>query len=554
MLHLSKKTKNRVLLPLVFLFFLLINLTANGGHTDISDGFRAFLITENLALNGKLGYSIDLPSANPDVWFLYRGQDLEFKLNAQADIAFIKNLSQLEQTQNQEAIQEFKNNRESWKDDYKENHKNEFFDQVPLALPVVAFPFYLLALTWELNPLYIVPFFVNSIVIATICLVIFTFGRELFKSNRIGFVLSIIFGLTSFFWPYISSMYSRPLASLFVILCIYLIFYQKKKTGFIYAILAGLSLGLSIITQPHMIMLSPILGIYGFYQFRKNKKQIVAFILILLIMISLIASINYYRDGSIEDFGFRNSNPIFKRLPISNPDVIENRIKNLDALYGILISPGKGLFVFFPLALLLPFSLFYLYKDNKSLALVFIFIIFLVYLFVGTSGLWDKNGSMWGPHRYILPILPLIALSLGSLISRFPHSVKMIVTVVVLGIAGFFVNLLGNLSNVMLGIFYAQRIEHAWQLSTPVVRSLMAWDPNNTYITQIFKVFLNNYGEKLTGCSYDLYLYCNFGLPVIILLGAIISVIGILIMYFLGFFQSKNSQKNNYHKRLNPSN
>ena len=114
MLHLSKKTKNRVLLPLVFLFFLLINLTANGGHTDISDGFRAFLNTENLALNGKLGYSVDLPSQDLNVWFITSNNDLERILNVKAELEFTQKLSQLEKTQNQEVIQEFKNNKESW--------------------------------------------------------------------------------------------------------------------------------------------------------------------------------------------------------------------------------------------------------------------------------------------------------------------------------------------------------------------------------------------------------------------------------------------------------
>lgn len=78
-------------------------------------------------------------------------------------------------------------------------------------------------------------------------------------------------------------------------------------------------------------------------------------------------------------------------------------------LYGLLISPNRGLFFFAPwLALaLLPFGLKRLPKNLRSVAIAFL-IGAAAYAFV-ISGLRQWTKPTWGP-RYLVPIIPIVAL------------------------------------------------------------------------------------------------------------------------------------------------
>lgn len=524
------KHKKFILPILIFIFIFLIYFASSGGRTDISDGKRAFLYTENLALNGKLGYSLDLPSAMDNSFFQFRLPMTEI-LGMAANSSFKKNHMNINDTQmillNDEYVKktEFVN----W---FKNQNKDEFYDQVPLVLPTLGAPLYHVALVFDQNPIRFVPLFLNPIIIAGLCVVIFLFGKELFNSEKIGFVLSLIFGLTSFIWPYVSTYYSRPLAILFLMIGIYLIILQRKNHGTKLSIFSGICLGLSFSAQPHLLVTSPALAIFGIYQFRNNKKQIMGFLLAFIILTGFMFYLNYYRYGSVDDFGFPGK-PFETKNPVLKP------AKSFEGLYGLLISPGKAVFPYFPLVLLFPLGFYYLFKQEKTLALLFAYITIVFYLIAGTSEIWDKVGSFWGPHRYILPILPLITISLGAIIRRFSGSKKITLVFVVLSILGFMVNLLGNLFHPRLGFLYGFYVEKLGQLPEGDLRSIFAWDPFNSYISQNLKILFTDYHHSRIGECYDLYLYCEFGLVPIIFIAVIITIIGFTILTLLGIFNFK---------------
>ena len=241
-------------------------------------------------------------------------------------------------------------------------------------------------------------------------------------------------------------------------------------------------------------------------------------------MVGVQGYTNIYRFGIIDDFGF-NKLPLESRNPLTKP------IKYVEGFYGYLISPSRSIFISFPLALLYPLGLYYLFKKDPSLALLFIYITLITFIFAATTQIWDKlDGRNFGPHRYLIPMIPLIAVSMGALISKFSNSIKAMLTIIGLSIIGFSVNLIGNLSNVKIGWNYGQEIEG---IRGAVKHDVFAWDPNYSSLSQIYKVITNGYHEKITGCNYDLYLYCEFGIISLILLGIIISIVGVMILKIL---------------------
>ena len=490
------------------MFFFLIYLASNGGIVDHSDGERSFLYAENFVLNGKLAYGLGLPSDDE-----LKKMSVKNRLHNVAKISYEKNVEMLGNITKTEYVKEF-----------KEKNKDEFYNQTYLALPIVAIPFYFMSLYLGFSPINFVPLLLNSSIIAVTAVIIFALGKELFKSERIGFVLSIIFGLTSFIWPHVSSMFPRPLGILFLMLSIYFILHSRKKSGLVLPIFAGISFGMSFISMSFFLLFLPGMIIFGIYQFRKNKKQLAAFVIATIILVGVQGYANIYRFGAIDDFGFPD-------LPLENRNPLTNPIKHVEGLYGYLISPGRSFFIFFPIALLYPLGLYYLFKKDPSLALLFIYITLITFLFAATTPNWDKlDGRNFGPHRYLIPMIPLIAVSMGALISKFSNSIKAMLTIIGLSIIGFSVNLIGNLSNIRIGWGYGEEIEG---IKGGVKHETFAWDPNYSSLSQIYKVITNGYHEKITGCNYDLYIYCEFGIISLVLLGIIISIVGVMILKIL---------------------
>ena len=169
-------------------------------------------------------------------------------------------------------------------------------------LSIAAVPFYVIAMTFGVSVIPFVFLLLNSTIIATSCVVIFLIGKNLYKSESIGFVLSLIFGVTSFIWPYISSMFPRPIGILFLMLGLYLILRHKNKNGMVIPFLAGLSLGLTTIANIQFFLLIPILTIFGIFELRKNKKQLIFFIFVIAIMFSLEGYITYFINCARFDF------------------------------------------------------------------------------------------------------------------------------------------------------------------------------------------------------------------------------------------------------------
>jgi MFS family permease len=79
----------------------------------------------------------------------------------------------------------------------------------------------------------------------------------------------------------------------------------------------------------------------------------------------------------------------------------------LDGLWRLTVGPNKGLFLYFPLALLGAWGLARLAKARRVLGLALVG--FTVFLLLATAAWWSWDGaSGWGP-RLLMPLVPLLA-------------------------------------------------------------------------------------------------------------------------------------------------
>src|SRR5215212_6764322 len=546
-------TISKKLLMLVFAFFLLVNIASSGGHFDPWDGTETFLVTESMVLK----HTAKLVPASPSV------QKLHF------DICW----SELDRAIRQGLSLPYS----SFSKPCDVNTIPPLYTFRSLLLSAIAVPFYYAAIISSVYPVAIVGLFVNSLVISLTCLVLFCFSAKLYGSSKIGFVISLMYGLCSFVWPYHTSLWPQPLQALtliasaffiyicindhnrFSFICYYYYYYtsstpdNKKNIGYTnnkriysYAGLAGLFLGLSVFAHPTSLLLIPAFIVYSIFSMRRNRKSLISFLMILGITLSFVGVINSVRFGSFAQFGYGYEGGLASHT-------------SWIGLIGLLASPGVGLIFYFPMAILLPLAFIFMYRENKGLFFLSCYLLFASWLYFGTiTGdlLW--SGSIaWGP-RYLIPVLPFLTLVCGALfIPLQRHNVSrqkvlfIKLAVISLCAVGFFVSLFGTIIWVFYTLFYAI-------ITQPLHMAIS--DPYYSPIILQIKTLLSGYvshinpehyvpmrfwsslHQGLAPCPIDVYVLCKFGSMSTLILFAIIVTFAILVIFQISNFNLKRGR------------
>ena len=466
------------------------------------------MLTENLVLHGSLLVYPDLPSAE------------EFALSNGFDVRNYFNWNY--QLQNSERLPE-----------------GDLQPMFILASPMLSYlgvPFYIIAQAINFSPIQFTAFFLNSIILALSSTVVFAFADEIFRSKKIAFILSIVAAVCSFAWPYATNYFQQPLAGLMIISSCYFL-YMASKNRFPYAaFLSGLFLGLLLLARSGELVLIPGLVILSLYIFRKNKTKIIQFFSGLLPLIGLQLYLNLLRYSSTTDFGYGAFQTLSHR-------------SSIEGLYGLFISPGFGLITNFPLILLFPIALYFCWKKNKILCVMFLYIFTVSWLSYGTlpTPSWHGFGG-WGP-RLLVPIIPIIAVSLGFLLKEIPLKKIIRIMFIPLAIAGFFVNFSGAMVWYQVGYDYA--FGPLKILTLPEPESVnFAWNLKFNPIVIHWIVLTTDWWEDVLppvwygwySCIPDNFVYCTFGIVPITLLLATIGALGLVLIWNLKKSENKMLQ------------
>jgi len=578
---------NKKLLLLVFCFFYLINIVVSAGHIDMWDGVEAFFVTESMALKHTAKLDPTVPSV----------QKLHFNINY--TLAYYETTYEGRPFNVQHAI------------------LKPVYTVRSLLISAIGVPFYYLALALSLSPLVTVAMLVNSLLITLTSLVIFAFSLDLYGSAKIAFILGLIFNVCSFVLPYISTYWTQPTQALTVIASIFFLYKSvhcspsficnyirernkvpekstknvvvartptktktttatrsssslssssstansshynydshfakqniEKKAPF-FAGLAGLLIGLSVIAHPTSLILLPGFLLYSLVESRKNKniKCFISFVVVVSIVLVCLAALNYARFHSFKEFGYG----YYSTLGVHD---------GWRGLIGLLISPGAGLFVFFPISVLLPWAAKNMKNQNKKhLMYLFVFILVINWLDIGTLSFNNEpfswwGGASWGP-RYFVVLLPIITLMIGSLfIGIDRRRIVLKYSIIALSIIGFYINIIGALvwtpyEQIYLAVKQGVPTDRLW--------NLLIWHPFYSPIVVNTKFLLENFAAHipvqtydhtawhwatygLAPCSYDNYIFCKFGLAYNVVLLMVIAIIALYIMKVIHILKPK---------------
>jgi hypothetical protein len=529
---------DRKLVLLLFVFFFLINIISSGGHLDWWDGTEAFLVTESMVLKNTAKLDPFVPSV----------KELGFNVNY---TVYANNAMQSRSNAN-----------------LSNTTLEPVYTVRSLLLSAVGVPFYLSGLLMNISPFLTIGLLVNTLILSLTSLSIFCISIEVHQSRKIAFVLGLIFSVCSFVWPYVNSFWVQPLQALilstsllFILkvqhydksyLCSYTVKYGRKR--FYFSALSGFLLGLSVFAHPISLIFIPAFLVYTFFRvMRHDIKNFLLLVSLIALMLFFVGLVNYARFGSFTDFGYG----YFSSLAAHD---------GWRGLIGLLVSPGVGLIFFFPIAILLPLGAKYMYKDNRALFFLCIYIITANWIYIGTLSYgaepssWS-GGIAWGP-RYLIPVMPFIMIILGSIFLHLRKRRTLKGIVISLCLVGFYVNLSGILIWFQYGLMYGWYVERL--ATSPNYMETMTWSPAYSTIVLQTKAMLADYvssinpeqyiGTSLSWaaygnapCSYDLYLYCNFGRVPILVISLILVFLAALIFDRIGLSQLSYSK---YYRRF----
>jgi hypothetical protein len=180
----------------------------------------------------------------------------------------------------------------------------------------------------------------NPIVIALTGWLIALFASRLGYSQRLSVGLGLAYALCTMVLPYTGTYFSEPLIALLILLAAYTVYAARAPAhvmGWLAA--AGTALGLAVfIRERSAIMILPF--VVYLYLCRRSVwwRGWAAFFAPLVVSGAVIGVLNWSRYGSPLTFGFS----ALQHTTFTTPLVL--------GLYGLLISPGKGLLLYNPIA------------------------------------------------------------------------------------------------------------------------------------------------------------------------------------------------------------
>jgi hypothetical protein len=268
----------------------------------------------------------------------------------------------------------------------------------------------------------------NPIVIALTGWLIALFASRLGFSQRLSLGLGLAYALCTMVLPYTGTYFSEPLIALLILLAAYTVYAARAAAHVLWWLAAaGTALGLTVfIRERSAFMILPFVVYLYLCQRRVWWRGWAAFFAPPAVFGVVIGLFNWSRYGSPLTFGFS----ALQHTSFTTPLLL--------GLYGLLISPGKGLLLYNPIAWAGLIGLVIMFRTRPREAILFMFIMLAELLFFAMYEFWT-GGWNWGP-RYIMPVLPLLVLAAGEWVHVHPTRLRKTI-LVALCVVGFVLNL-----------------------------------------------------------------------------------------------------------------
>jgi hypothetical protein len=292
----------------------------------------------------------------------------------------------------------------------------------------------------------------------------FLFSWRLSTNVRAAVKTALTLGFATLLWPYAKFGFSAPLATLCVLGGTYGIWLGVRFDRQVMLALGGAGLGGALLVRQELALLCLPLGLWIIVESRHDWRRIVRRGLLAgLPVVAAVLVTLYYNEarfGNPLDTGYLRDETIA-------------RGSFWVGVAGLLVSPGRSVFVYSPVMLAGLAALVALRRRDPSTMLLLAGEFLVALCFYSSFAHWDADRS-YGP-RYLLPVIPLLVLPLvgwfaesGSITSRALRA-RLLTALVVLSVLVQVPGVLVDFSKVGFTPEVGQRTSHdrrwTWEAS-----------------------------------------------------------------------------------------
>lgn len=289
-------------------------------------------------------------------------------------------------------------------------HVSQPYSPYGLGTSILLLPFVFVGYILLHDPTALILLYLPIITALTVVVVDRIFV-ELGTGSAQALWLSLAFAFATMAWHYTSVLFSEPLVMVTAAAAWLWLLIFRRTSNRRFLVLAGAMLGLGVLAREASALLTTLpLSAYAAWlilrrrpTWRDRALDLVAFST--LLSAGCVWSLAY----DIFRYGRPLAGPYFKSWAWLATPLPKG-------VFGLLFSPGGGLFVFVPLLLLSLVGFPSLLKRWRAEAILITTIVCLHLVFYGTWYDWE-GGATWGP-RYLLPLIPFLIVPLGLIEGR----------------------------------------------------------------------------------------------------------------------------------------
>jgi hypothetical protein len=244
----------------------------------------------------------------------------------------------------------------------------------------------------------------NPIITALTAAMLYLIARQLQYSVRRAGALGYTFGLATLAWPYARTFLREPLVGLLFVVALfaYLTWRHTGRIRWLIGMLAMLAIAttvksISLVIVPVFILLAAV----DLLQRQRRFLPLVGAAMIGLLLLGILIAENRYTT-SIDSFTQYLSGFTLTQV--------------LTTIYGMLLSPGKGIVFYMPVILAAWLSIARVRRYRRLFWGFGVVVPLAMIIGYGNNLSWF-GGQVWGP-RFLMPVLPLMVLPLLDCLDR----------------------------------------------------------------------------------------------------------------------------------------
>jgi hypothetical protein len=261
----------------------------------------------------------------------------------------------------------------------------------------------------------------NGLITAVTAALLWFVARRLHYSDPVGITLALLYGLCTIAWPYANHFFGEPLSALSLLFCCYGLLSFRRTGQHYWLVAAGCAAGVAMTTVVAHTVLLAIFGLYllTFFVYKRpadpagapvlaERQTLVTRLLVavaafatpILIAGGLLLWYNAVRFGSPLSTGYHFGSGEGFSTPL------------LEGLWGLLVSPYRGVFWHTPLLLVTLVAFVPFLRRHPVEGVLLFALSFVLLSLYGRWWMW-WGGFAWGP-RFLVPLTPFWLLPLAA--------------------------------------------------------------------------------------------------------------------------------------------